>query len=936
MSTSSTISPASIRRLVIAASIGAFFFLFGPNLVALIVEHAWFKSVGFSSVFSGVLKAKVITGAIIGLSTAAAVYLSSSIALRQSDGRPLTALRKVFHAISGFVERLPLLLSLAFGLLAGLLGSTSWETLLAYQYGGTFGQSDALFGHDVGFYVFTLPALRLLHGTLTSALVLALIGAALIYALRGGVFMQGDTPRLSPKARTHLFVLLGLYLLLHVFGTFLRTRELVFSETGPVMGASYADVNATLPALYLSMVVTALMAVLVFWAARTDGAKKAVLAVGVVFLTNLLAVSAYPSAVQRFGVLPNEAERETPFIERNIAATRAGYGLDSVVERDLNADSELTYADIEANRATIENVRLWDHQPLLDTFAQIQEIRTYYEFASVDNDRYIIDGELRQTMLSARELSSSSLPNRTWINEHFTFTHGYGLTLGPVNRATEEGLPELFIQDIPPESSTNLEVTRPEIYFGELTDSYVFVGTEAREFDYPRGDDNAYTSYEGSAGVPINSSFMKLLLSVYFESGKVLLSDDIGPGARLLLHRDVRQRVREIAPFLTYDSDPYLVVRDDGTLTWIMDAYTISNHFPYAERLRSFGSELNYIRNAVKVTIDAYDGTVHFYVNDDEPIVRMWRSAFPALFEDLDNMPEDLLAHLRHPEDLFRIQTAVFTVYHMESGQDVYDREDQWAIPSVEGDSGDTRMEPYYTVMRLPGESEEEFILMLPYTPKSKQNLAAWMVARSDGEHRGELVVYRFPKDRLVFGPSQIMNRINQDADISRQISLWDQRGSEAIFGTLLVIPVEESLIYVAPLYLRAGRGRIPELKRVIAVYGNNIAMEPTLDAALESVFEVSSGVSSETESAEVLPEHSIVDPSANQRSGEPLGPRMDAEDAQALREIYDDALAAQRAGDWARYGEAIELLGERLAELSSTPATQEVEAPPAELQEAF
>lgn len=917
--------PQTPRRLAIIIGLVVAVVLFVPGLAEFFLDKKWFESLGFGSVFATSVKIQLVLGVVSGLLMGAWIYLHGRLALKLTPNVPkaFPGQKWDYTFLHTLADRVPLIAAVIVGALSGLSISGKWETVLAYMNAVDFGSQDALFGHDIGFFVFTLPALLGLHQLLLFAFGAALVMALAVYNLRGAVHTFTGKLFIAGPARKHLFVIAAGVFGVFAFGSWLASRELVFSTTGPLAGASYADVHATLPALRVEMAVAALGAVLMGVASAKKGWTFPVAAVALLAATHFLGVVAYPSALHRFSVLPNEAEREAPFIDRNIEATRAAFGLDNVREMDLETEVQLTWDDIEANQATIRNVRLWDHRPLLDTFAQIQEIRTYYEFASVDNDRYMIDGELRQTMLSARELASSSLPNRTWINEHFTFTHGYGLTLGPVNSATEEGLPELFIRDIPPVSTQeDIQVTQPAIYFGELTSSHIFVNTSAREFDHPQGDDNAYTEYEGADGISLDSFFSRLILATHLRNFKILLSDDVGDESRVLLHREIMERVRRIAPFLDFDEDPYLVVRDDGRLTWIVDAYTTSDSYPYAQRI---GGRLNYIRNSVKVTVDAYEGTTTFFVNDEaDPVVRMWRSAFPDLFESMDSMDEDLVAHLRYPEDLFRIQTEIFSVYHMGRAEDVYNREDQWDIPSLTSGGTAARMEPYYTVMRLPGEETEEFILMLPYTPQSKQNLAAWMVARSDGENRGELVVYRFPKRRLVFGPEQIMSRINQDAEISRQVSLWDQRGSQAIFGTLLVIPIGESLIYVAPLYLRSDGGRIPELKRIIAVYDNSIAMEGTLDEALASIF----NARDEGPSAEVATAALAAD-----AEGETEG-EVESQDSAALVEagdtppnadvrleaqrLFEVATQARREGNWTEYGAAIDALGETLESLAA------------------
>ncbi|MGH9333597.1 MAG: UPF0182 family protein, partial [Vicinamibacteria bacterium] len=564
----------------------------------------------------------------------------------------------------------------------------------------------------------------------------------------------------------------------------------------------------------------------------------------------------------------------------------------------------LTREAIDENRATLGNVPLWNHQPLLDTFGQLQEIRTYYDFVSVDNDRYRIDGEYRQIMLSARELNSASLPSRTWINERLTFTHGYGITLGPVNQVTPEGLPVLFIKDLPPVSTVDLELTQPALYFGELANDHVFVGTATEEFDYPRGDDNVFTTYQGTGGVPLGGFFRRLLFAIRFGSTDTLLSPALTPESRALMHRRIGERVARIAPFLTFDPDPYIAI-DDGRLVWVQDAYTTSTRYPYST---PFGRGLNYIRNSVKVTVDAYHGTTLFHVIDpSDPIAATLGKIFPDLLKPLGAMPEGLRARLRYPQGIFQMQAAMFSLFHMTNPDVFYNKEDQWEVPSIDQGGQPTRMEPYYTIMKLPGEVGAEYIQMLPYTPRQKDNLAAWMVARSDGEHYGKLMVFEFPKQTVVYGPRQVAARINQDQIISPQITLWNQQGSEVIQGTLLVIPIEESLIYIRPLYLRAAGGRIPELKRVIVAYQNQIVMAETLEAALDRMF---------PRGGEPDPAQG---PALTTGLSVPRAPEAETGGLAAqAREHYLRAIEAQRSGDWALYGDEIKKLGDVIERMNS------------------
>ncbi len=598
---------------------------------------------------------------------------------------------------------------------------------------------------------------------------------------------------------------------------------------------------------------------------------------------------------------PNEIVAESPYITHNIQFTRRAYGLDRIDEVEFPAEENLTREDLRRNDPTIKNIRLWDHRPLLTTYAQLQEIRTYYKFVDVDNDRYLIDGEYRQVMLSARELSYQHLPSRIWINEHLTYTHGYGVVLGPVNRITPEGLPEFLIKDIPPVSTGPIKITRPEMYFGEVANDYVFVKTRSLELDYPSGDKNVYTTYAGDGGVPLTSLGRKLLFATRFGTIKILLSRDLTAESRIMYHRQISERVKKAAPFLAFDRDPYLVVSQDGRLYWIIDAYTVSDKYPYSEPIRGVG---NYIRNSVKAVVDAYNGSLTFYLADQtDPVIKAYARAFPGLLKPLDAMPADLKAHLRYPQGMFTIQAKLYNTYHMRDPQVFYNKEDLWSIPRKAVEGRDAEMEPYYTIMRLPGEQKEEFILLLPFTPNKKDNMIAWLAARSDPPHYGKLIAYNFPKAKLVYGPRQIDARIDQDSFISQQLSLWSQRGSAVIRGSLLAIPIERSLLYVQPLYLAAEKGSLPELKRIIVAHGNQIAMEETLEAALARVF---GGQARATVGARLAP--GAAAPAVADSSLKVLATRA-----------YDHYTRAQellRQGNFAGYGEEVKRLESVLKEL--------------------
>ena len=882
-----------------------------PALIGLWADWYWFRAVGFQVVFATELFTKLALGLGTGVFAFLFLYFNLRFAQRgvvpkpvvfsldRSETRQLD-LNRLFRRLTW-----PAALFLAF--LIGTSAAGAWLAVLAFLHRTPFHVTDPIFQRDVSFYVFTVPVATLVLGVLYGVTILSLLMVVPLYVVRGDVILRRRSS-IEPSAQLHLGVLVALLFLLTALNTFLvRIPGMLDTQGGShIFGATYADLHARLPLLRVAGVVAGLAAVAVLWGAAQRRLVVYLVAslaiyIGVAgVLANLI-----PAAVQHFSVLPNELVRETPQLEYHIAATRRAWNLDSVVVRDLSGEGSLTLKDIQANAGTIRNVRLWDRDPLLQTFGQIQSIRTYYDFINVDDDRYWINGQYRQVLLSPREMNTASLPTQNFINERLTFTHGMGLALSPVNQVTQEGLPVLFVQDLPPTSSVGLNVTRPALYYGEMSSEWVAVKTGQKEFDYPAGEGDVYTYYRGKGGVPIHSLLRRLIFSIDFQSMKLLLSDDVADSSRVLYHRQIDERAATALPFLRWDSDPYLVIRPDGRLAWILDAYTSSSRYPYSEPI---ADGTNYLRNSVKVVIDAYDGTITAYVADStDPLIQTYAKIFPGVFHPLSDMPHDLRLHVRYPEDLFQAQALLYTAYHMDEPDVFFHREDQWQVPRQvsDGNSGN----PYFRhmVMKLPDEKQEEYIEMVPFTPRGKDNLAAWMVARMDSAHYGQLVVYRFPRQSLVFGPTQILNRINQNTDISQQVSLWDQHGSQVIRGHLLVIPIEEGLIYVQALYLRASGGQIPELKRVIVAYKNNVVMDQTLDGALAQLFGGAPGPA-----AQATPTPAAAVPTG---AGGVLP--ADAQDLiRQAAEHYDRAIAAQRAGDWSTYGDEMRQVGDLLRQL--------------------
>ncbi len=912
----------SLRRLAIILAAVFFVLLAAPALSGFATDFLWFREIGFSSVF---LVSYSWRGTLFGLGalTAFAVLYGN---LRLARGGAFRHQPVLAHLHDGVqvdaTTLLPRLLEIGAVIVSLIIGAafaSGWLTLLKAVHGASVGTVDPLFGRDIGFYLFTLPAVSMVLESLSTLIGLSLVIAGITHVLRGALVFTDRPVHIDGPATRHLGTLLALFFVLGAVHLWIvGSAELLYSNTGPLFGASYTDVHFRLPGIRIGAFAgLAAAGVIIYGMTRGKLVWHTVLATVGWIVVNVTARGLVPATVQKFVVAPNELVRETPYLQHHIDFTRRAWRLDSVETRELTGDAKLTMAGIKANAATIGNVRLWERDLLKQTFSQLQEIRTYYDFTSVADDRYTLDGKYRQVHLSARELNTTMLPTRSFINERLTFTHGLGVTMAPVNEVTNEGLPVLFIKDVPPVSSVSLKVTRPQIYYGELTNSYVFVGTGQKEFDYPAGEANVYSPYTGRGGVAVGSFLRRLLFAWDFGSLKILLSDDIVGKARVLYRRNITARAQAALPFVDFDAEPYLVVNDAGELKWILDAYTTSEDYPYAQRIES---GVNYMRNSVKVVIDAYDGTVDAYIADPgDAVIRTYAQIFPGILKPLSAMPADLRRHVRYPGELFRAQTALHATYHMVSPETFYHKEDQWQFPVVGDKARQATGFMRHIILRLPGESDEEFIYMMPFTPRGKDNMAAWMVARMDGEHYGQLVVYRFPKQSLVYGPTQIANRINQDTDISRQITLWDQKGSEVIRGELLVIPIGESLIYVQPVYLRAEGGTIPELKRVVVAYENQVVMEETLERGLAQLFGGSaSAITSAVEGPASASAATAGAPSAaGARAPAAANPAVAALVREAAQ-LYERAIAAQRIGDWAEYGKQIERLGAVLKELKA------------------
>jgi uncharacterized membrane protein (UPF0182 family) len=823
----------------------------GPKALALYTDWLWFADLGFEEVYRTRLLAQVTLFA-LGAALFVGLFFGSAVLARRLSARATRGVEFPGSPQARAMEGSFNLAVIGGGILFGLMMAGSmagrWGEVLRFLRATPFGAADPLFGRDIAFFVFALPVYHFVQGWLLTVGLLALLVAVAAYGFRivlpqmsleGG---DGSVPRLltsfqlilSRPMRAHLFGLGALLLGLMAWGYRLSIYELVYSPRGAAFGAGYADIHARLPALWFLVAAALLSAVLLLVGITRQGFRLPATALGLWFASAVVIGGIYPGVIQRVIVQPQELERERPYIERTIRMTRQAFGLDRIEETPITGEEMVTPAEIAENPGTIGNIRLWDPEPLLTTYNQIQSIRLYYDFVGIDVDRYTIDDQYRQVMLSARELAPERLPPQaqTWVNRRLQFTHGYGVAMSAVNEVTPEGLPTLFLQDVPPRGKIRIE--RPELYFSEKSTDYVIVRNRIPEFSYPKGEENVYTTYQGKTGVGLGSRARRLLFAWRFRDLNILISGAITPRSVILYHRNVRERVARLAPFLRLDRDPYIAVAD-GRLFWILDAYTHSDRYPYAARHRE---GFNYLRNSVKAVVDAYHGTVTLYVADPaDPIIRAYNRIFPGLFRPMAELPPALRSHLRYPQDLFAVQAEMYRLYHMQDPRVFYNKEDVWILPEEIYIDKPREMTPYYVIMRLPGTPREEFMLILPYTPPGKQNMITWLAARSDGENYGKLLAFRYPKDKLVFGPMQIEARLNQDTAISEQFTLWSQGGNRVIRGNMMVIPIGQSNLYVEPIYLQAEQGRLPEMKRVILASGNRVIMEPTVGAALQGLF---------------------------------------------------------------------------------------------------
>ena len=872
---------------------GLFIFIIAILLIILGVyaEWLWFESLNYLSVFKTVLFSKITLGAAVFISFFIFLLLNFMILKRRAD---------IVH------QKIYLVIIFIVSLFAGLLSTTYWFTVLRFLNYVNFGFVDPIFRNDIGFYIFVLPFYNFVLGILLFLLAAILTMTAVTYLftiktkkapkpdIKEGMSFGFEQPfqqikiEIPKKGRSHLAFLGGLLLIIFAAFFYLKRYSILFSQRGAVFGAGFTDITITLPLYTILAALTVITAFIAFAYIYNQNTKLLVGSIALILVVSF-GGNIVAGAVQSLYVQPNEFNLEEPYIKQNIKHTLFAYDLNNVDTRDFPVTYDLTINDINKNKATIDNVRLWDWRPLLTTNRQIQLFRTYYEFLDVDVDRYKLDNKLRQIMVSPRELDQNQLADKakTWVNEKLVYTHGYGVVVSPVNKVSNEGLPELFVKDIPSKVEyKELRIAQPRIYFGEQSNDFIVVNTKSNEFDYPLGNENVFTSYNGTGGIKLSNILKKAIFSTKLGSLNLFISSAVTKESKVLLNRDIIERATALAPFLQYDTDPYVVI-NDGKLLWIIDAYTTSNEFPYSENIG-----INYIRNAVKVVIDAYNGNADFYIIDKEdPLIQNYAKIFPKLFKDFEDMPNGLKEHIRYPEDLMRVQMRIYGTYHMKDPQVFYNREDVWRTPNEIYSSNEVELKPYYIILKLPDAEKEGFFLITPLIPRGKENMVAWFVAHSDPDNYGKLEVFRLSKQELTYGPMQIEARIDQDTEISQLLTLWDQQGSEVIRGNLLTIPLEQSFLYIEPVYLKASAaGALPQLKRVIVAYEDKVTMEKTLQDALEVIFKGKIGKAKKKESVQM--------------------PETMPEKFKQASDLYKESQDALTQGNFAEYAEKIEELG--------------------------
>ena len=915
-------------RFALFAALGVVV-LGGSTAASYYVDALWFESLGYASVFWTRLSLQAATFAAFALVTFLVIYGAFRALKPDRLGELIGATilinrRPVTLPVEPVLKLIGLGVSVAIAAITGASMMERWMTMALFWYAPRSAtMPDPIFGRSLDFYLFTLPAAQLITGWLMIlSVIVCAIAAAFVVLVIGGtrILTQGRVSAVPTRLWRGLSISVAALFLMLAASVYLGRFERLFQDGAVFTGVTYTDAHVTLNGMLAVCVALVAGAVIAGVAAVSAPRPRWLLATAVPAIACYLIVAVVRWYVGDFIVAPNQLVRERPFIAHNIEMTRRAYALDRIETHAFPADTGIEAVEQAKNQTTLENIRLWDGRALQDTLRQIQEIRTYYDFPGIDIDRYQIGGSVRQMMLATRELNVDKLPqsSRNWINEKLIYTHGYGVTMNPVNGFTPEGLPTLVLSNMPIQSTIpGLTVTRPEIYFGELTNTDVYVKTRQKEFNYPQGDANNLTSYQGNGGIRLGGWLRRTLLALdRGDLAKLPFSDDVNSESRLLMRRRLSERVQELAPFLTLDPDPYVVVGEDGRLYWLMDAFTTSDSYPYARRYTLGNDSINYIRNSVKILIDAYTGQTTFYVFDThDPVIAAYRTVFPGLFTDAAAMSAAARKHVRYPELLLNVQAAVYGLYHMTNPDVFYNREDLWSVATEVAlpDQRQQAMEPNFVLMTLPGERSSEFIAILPFTPANRNNLIGWIAGRSDGEHYGEAVVYDFPKTKLIDGPSQIEARIDQNAQLSGQLSLWNQQGSHVRRGSLIVIPIGRALLYAEPIYLQADRSPMPELRLVVLAVQDRLAYGPTFEAALAALF----GTAPSMLSAQVSP----VAPSARPPSATTVLPAapgdINALIAEAARD-FTDYQQLTAAGKLAEAGEKLEALKRTLEELQT------------------
>lgn len=887
------------------------------SIIEFITDYQWFRELNLTDTYLKRLKTQFTIGIPTFVLLSVFIYFYFIFIKKRHyrisgiDGSTINDrwLNRGFMAVSLFISFI----------ISEVFISNLWFNILQFINRTSFNIKDPIFNNDISFYVFVLPLLKsavgLLFFLIAMLLMLTFIAYLLLFSFRRGdshvvdddLFGSRRIPRFVNNMAlknaifqlgilgSAIFVVLGL-------NFWLNTYELLYSQRGVVFGAGYTDVNITLW-VYRAMAAASLVYAFIFLISiRRKSFRKAVIGVAVLFAISIIGNMA-AGLVQRFIVEPDEISKEEKYIKYHIEHTQRAYGLDNVEEREFPVSQDLTREDLFENMDIVNNIRINDYLPIAQTYNQLQAIRLYYTFNDVDIDRYMVNGKYTQVFLSARELDQQNLQAATWINKHLKYTHGYGIVLSPVNAVTASGQPDLLIKNIPPVSDSDLEIKRPEIYFGESTNDYIIVNTDEMEFDYPEGSDNKHTVYEGTAGIELRR-INRLLYAIRERNYKILVSSNINSDSRIVMYRNIMDRVNKIAPFMEYDEDPYIVLnQDDGRLYWIIDAYTVTDKYPYSKPF-SKETDINYIRNSVKVVIDAYNGTTSFYVFDDnDPIVQTYRRIFPDLFADASEMPSGLLSHIRYPQTLFDIQSEVYRIYHIDNPMVFYNEEDFWDIAQEKYMSDVLQVESNYVMFKLPDEEDVEFLLTVPYTPRTKPNMTSLFVARNDGEDYGKLFLYKFPKGITVDGPMMVESRIDQNTAISEELTLWSQQGSRVLRGNMVIVPIENSLLYVEPIYLESdSENSLPEMKRVVVSFKDKIVMKESLREALENIF----GIIEEVE--EIPPSEEIHE-----------GLEGDIEELVIrANELYNSAEEALRNGNWADYGKYMDELEKVLIQMES------------------